>query len=160
MLWISPWCVLGAAIFSVFFFFNIYIFFFVRTRPSASMRPPCLIYPLFASNLGHEASILWPVFVIRKIVLCKVEKTMEVWVAVPRLYRSQHQVSFFFIFILGAIQVAHIIPLVRVYTFKAKQRRGRQTCARWDRSELNCCGIIHTTRNLGQSGSSWICHHV
>ena len=40
LLWIS-WCVLGAAdffrVFRVFFFFE-------RTRPAASMRPPCLTY--------------------------------------------------------------------------------------------------------------------
>ena len=36
LLWIS-WCVLGAA----FFFCS--FFFFERTRPAASMRPPCLI---------------------------------------------------------------------------------------------------------------------
>ena len=37
LLWIS-WCVLGAAdVFSVFFFFE-------RTLPAASMKPPCLIY--------------------------------------------------------------------------------------------------------------------
>ena len=40
LLWIS-WCVLGAAdffrVFRVFFSFE-------RTRPAASMRPPCLIY--------------------------------------------------------------------------------------------------------------------
>ena len=45
LLWIS-WCVLGAAdffrVFRVFFSFE-------RTRPAASMRPPCLIY-LFTSN--------------------------------------------------------------------------------------------------------------
>ena len=41
LLWIS-WCVLGGADFSVFFFFD--FFFFERTRPAASMRPPCLIY--------------------------------------------------------------------------------------------------------------------
>ena len=38
--WIS-WCVLGAAGFRVFYY---YYFFFERTRPAASMRPPCLIY--------------------------------------------------------------------------------------------------------------------
>ena len=36
LLWIS-WCVLDAA-----GFFR--VFFFGRTRPAASMRPPCLIY--------------------------------------------------------------------------------------------------------------------
>ena len=41
LLWIS-WCVLGGADFSVFFFFD--FFFFERTRPAASMRPPCIIY--------------------------------------------------------------------------------------------------------------------
>ena len=46
LLWIS-WCVLGGADFSVFFFFD--FFFFERTLPAASMRPPCLIY-LSASN--------------------------------------------------------------------------------------------------------------
>ena len=40
-LWIS-WCVLGGTDFSVIFFFV--FFFFERTRPAASMRPPCLIY--------------------------------------------------------------------------------------------------------------------
>ena len=45
MLWIS-WCVLGAAGFFRVFFFN---FFFLRTRPAASMRPACLIY-LSTSN--------------------------------------------------------------------------------------------------------------
>ena len=39
LLWIS-WCVLGGADFSVFRF----VFLFERTRPAASMRPPCLIY--------------------------------------------------------------------------------------------------------------------
>ena len=41
LLWIL-WCVLGGAIFSVFFFR--FCFFFERTRPAASMRPPCPIY--------------------------------------------------------------------------------------------------------------------
>ena len=44
LLWIS-WCVLGGADFSVIFLF----FFLERTRPAASMRPPCLIY-LSTSN--------------------------------------------------------------------------------------------------------------
>ena len=47
LLWIS-WCVLGAADFSCFFFFR-FSFFFERTRPAASMRPPCLLY-LSTSN--------------------------------------------------------------------------------------------------------------
>ena len=43
LLWIS-WCVFGGAdFFSVFLF---YFFFFERTRPGASIRPPCLI-PLY-----------------------------------------------------------------------------------------------------------------
>ena len=47
LLWIS-WCVLGGAdFFSGFYFPN--FFFFERTRPAASMRPPCLIY-LSTSN--------------------------------------------------------------------------------------------------------------
>ena len=46
LLWIS-WCVLGAVDFFGFFFE--FLFFFERTRPAASMRPPYLIY-LFTSN--------------------------------------------------------------------------------------------------------------
>ena len=42
--WIS-WCVLGAAGFRVCFF----VFFFERTLPAASIRPPCLIY-IYTSN--------------------------------------------------------------------------------------------------------------
>ena len=42
LLWIS-WCVLGGADFFSAFFFGVY-FFFERTRPAASTRPPCLIY--------------------------------------------------------------------------------------------------------------------
>ena len=41
LLWIS-WCVWGGVDFLLFSFFS--IFFFERTRPTASMRPPCLIY--------------------------------------------------------------------------------------------------------------------
>ena len=42
LLW-SSWCVLGGAdFFSVFF--PDFFFPFERTRPAASMRPPCLIY--------------------------------------------------------------------------------------------------------------------
>ena len=41
LLWIS-WCVIGGAFFFVFFF-SIFVFF-ERTRPAASMRPPCFIY--------------------------------------------------------------------------------------------------------------------
>ena len=46
LLWIS-WCVLGAAVFFRVRFFR--FFFFERTRPAATMRPPCLIY-LSTSN--------------------------------------------------------------------------------------------------------------
>ena len=45
LLWIS-WCVLGAAGFRFFFPF----FIFQRTRPAASMRPPCLIFHLSTSR--------------------------------------------------------------------------------------------------------------
>ena len=38
LLWIS-WCVLGGANFFLIFFFR-FLFFFERTRPAASMRPP------------------------------------------------------------------------------------------------------------------------
>ena len=41
------WCVLGGVDFNLFLFFS--IFFFERTRLTASMRPPCLIY-LFTST--------------------------------------------------------------------------------------------------------------
>ena len=50
LLWIS-WCVMGEADFFVFFFFN--FFFFKRTRPAASMRPPCLIYLSTSSRVGR-----------------------------------------------------------------------------------------------------------
>ena len=40
LLWIS-WCVVGGADFFVFLFS--FLFFFERTRPAASMRPPYLI---------------------------------------------------------------------------------------------------------------------
>ena len=40
LLWIS-WCVVGRIFSCVFFRF---VSFFKRTRPAASMRPPCLIY--------------------------------------------------------------------------------------------------------------------
>ena len=46
LLWIS-WCVFGGVVFLLFLFFP--IFFFERTRPTASMRPPYLIY-ISASN--------------------------------------------------------------------------------------------------------------
>ena len=41
LLWIS-WCVLGGVGFLLFLFFR--FFFFERTRPTAKVRPPCLIY--------------------------------------------------------------------------------------------------------------------
>ena len=41
LLWISWWCVLGAARFRGGFF---RFFFFERTRPAASMRLSCLIF--------------------------------------------------------------------------------------------------------------------
>ena len=47
LLWTS-WCVLGEGIFSFFFFFE-------RTRPAASMRPPCLFY-LSTSRGEHQAT--------------------------------------------------------------------------------------------------------
>ena len=55
MLWLS-WCVLGGADFFVFFFF------FERTRPAASMRPPCLIFlsnriEAVFSPLGQTATL-------------------------------------------------------------------------------------------------------
>ena len=48
-LWIS-WCVLGGAIFLVFFRFWV---FFERTRLAASMRPPCLIYLSISKDGFH-----------------------------------------------------------------------------------------------------------
>ena len=47
LLWIS-WCFLGERIFSRFFS---RFFFFERTRPAASIRPPCLIYLSTSNNL-------------------------------------------------------------------------------------------------------------
>ena len=52
LLWIS-WCYLGAVGFCFFFF----LFFFERTRPAASMRPPCLIY-LSLSNEAKRGGFL------------------------------------------------------------------------------------------------------
>ena len=48
LLWIS-WCVLGGPGFFVFCVFFSFFSFFERTRPAASMRPPCLIH-LSTSN--------------------------------------------------------------------------------------------------------------
>ena len=80
LLWIS-WCVLngGAGFFR--FFFPIFFFLFERTRPAASMTPPCLIY-LSTSNearprersdrgrflpLGHKCLfIMGPFFAFRQ----------------------------------------------------------------------------------------------
>ena len=42
LMWVS-WCAFGGAGFFPCFFIFIFIFF-ERTRPAASMRPPCLIY--------------------------------------------------------------------------------------------------------------------
>ena len=42
LLWIT-WCVFGGADF-LCFIFSICFFFFERTRPAASMRPPCRVY--------------------------------------------------------------------------------------------------------------------
>ena len=51
LLWIS-WYVLGGADFFVIFFLSIFCFF-ERTRPTASMRPPCLIY--FSTSTDCES---------------------------------------------------------------------------------------------------------
>ena len=42
------WCVLGGTDFSVFFFLD--LFSFQRTRPTASMKTPCLIYLSFSTD--------------------------------------------------------------------------------------------------------------
>ena len=47
-LWIS-WCVLGGGAGFFRFSFSDFFFLFERTRPAASMRPPCLIY-LYTCN--------------------------------------------------------------------------------------------------------------
>ena len=46
LLWVPSW-ILGGSDFPCFFFC------FERTRPAASMRPPCLIY-LFTSNYATD----------------------------------------------------------------------------------------------------------
>ena len=57
LLWIS-WCVLGGADFSVTFFFR-FFFFFERTRPAASMRPPLASFTsllVMRQGRGSEAT--------------------------------------------------------------------------------------------------------
>ena len=44
LLWISWYVLGGAGFFCVFFHLGVFFFSFERTRPAASMRPPCLIY--------------------------------------------------------------------------------------------------------------------
>ena len=60
------WCVLGGVDF--FLSFLSYFFFYERTRPAASMRPPCLIY-LYTSNYrqlrGCVAALLRTLGVVR-----------------------------------------------------------------------------------------------
>ena len=51
------WCVLGGADFFVFFFPSL---FFERTRPAASMMPPCLIYRPNSIRHSHEHTTGWP----------------------------------------------------------------------------------------------------
>ena len=53
LLWIS-WCVLGAAFFLFLVF--LFLFFFERTQPAASMRPPRLTY-ISTSILGDSGNI-------------------------------------------------------------------------------------------------------
>ena len=43
-------------IFSGFFVFLFFLFFFERTRPAASMRPPCLIYLSTSTRVLQVAS--------------------------------------------------------------------------------------------------------
>ena len=54
------WCVLGGADFFLMFFFCD-ICFFERTRPPASMRPPCLIYLL----VYVRVRVRWAMYVAR-----------------------------------------------------------------------------------------------
>ena len=65
LLWIW-WCVLVGAD-SVVISFFVFFFFFERTRPAASMRPPCLIY-LSTSNINSSILIRRRFF--RGSVLC------------------------------------------------------------------------------------------
>ena len=53
-LWIS--CVLGGADFFVFFFPD--FFSFERTRPAASIRPPCLIYLYTSTGVRTDCNYL------------------------------------------------------------------------------------------------------
>ena len=59
LMWIS-WCVLGAADFFGVLCFFLFFFFSERTRPAASMRPPCLIY-LSTSVLGVTTRAKGPI---------------------------------------------------------------------------------------------------
>ena len=62
LLWIS-WCVLGGgADFCVFFFLRCF-FFFERTRPAASMRPPLASFTsLLVMRQGRESEATEAVF--------------------------------------------------------------------------------------------------
>ena len=55
LLWIS-WCVLSGADFFVFFFPD--FFSFERTRPAASIRPPCLIYLYTSTGVRTDCHYL------------------------------------------------------------------------------------------------------
>ena len=48
LMWVS-WCVFGGAGFFRFCFFD-FLFLFERTRPAASMRPPCLMTSLLVKT--------------------------------------------------------------------------------------------------------------
>ena len=56
LLWTS-WCFGRSGIFHVFLFSDFFIFF-ERTRPAASMRPPCLIY--LSSGMKHVWCFILP----------------------------------------------------------------------------------------------------
>ena len=54
LMWVS-WCVFGGAGFFLVSFFR-FFFFFERTRPAASIRPPCPIYPYPRNKCCRPAS--------------------------------------------------------------------------------------------------------
>ena len=71
LLWIS-WCVLGGADSPVIFLSFVVSFFFERTRPGASMRPPCLIYLSTSTGMRTVCHCLISLFVC--LCMCNIRR--------------------------------------------------------------------------------------
>ena len=56
--------------FSVFFFCSIFLFFFERTRPAASMRPSCLIYFSTSTRVRTGCHYVISLFVSVRLPVC------------------------------------------------------------------------------------------